>query len=229
MIKLIQDSFYTYAILLIRPFKTHAEFRRFRQIRQSGEGVYSFDRGSDRFNIVPLTKEQAICFSWIMEILNAIYSVISINLGISAFNYLKVGNSINNWLALKLYYSGQVSTITMSIVMVVLFPLTAWVYIKVWEVIVVFFMKLFEYDESEEEGASEVVSSTLSSSLFLLIPIFGSSVAKLAQILLFFAGLRSNLGMNIQQSILVLMAPIFLFVLLSLFMIGYMVLMFTAI
>lgn len=227
MIKTIQDAFYTYVILLIRPFKTHNLFRQQRIIRTQGEDVVTITQEGS-FNIAPLSKEEAISFSWIMEIISAIYTILSINIGISTYKYITTGATFKSWVALKLYYSGQVSTIATTMMMVVLFPLTAWIYIKVWEMFVIFFMKLLEFDEADEEGAGEVVASTLSSNLFLLVPIFGSVIAKLSQILLLFAGLRSNLGMNIQQSILVLMAPLFMFVLFTLFMIGYMILMFTA-
>ena len=228
MIKHTCDAFYSYFMMLIHPFKTHEVLRQHRMAMRESSTVVSFPPSDDKYNLIQLKREEVICFSWIMEIISAIYTIMSINLGISALNFINTGSSFNSWIAFQLYYSGQITNITITLFFVVLFPVTAWVYIKVWEMIVVFFMKLFEYDELDELGAIDVVTSTLSANILLLIPLFGSVLAKLYQILLFFAGLKSNLGMNTQQSILVLMAPIFLLVVTILFLIGYVILMFTA-
>jgi len=228
MIKHTCDAFYSYFMMLIHPFKTHEMLRQQRMAIREHSTVIPFSVADEKYNLIQLKREEVICFSWIMEIISAIYTIMSINLGISALHFINTGSSFNSWLAFQLYYSGQITNIAITLLFVVLFPVTAWIYIKVWEMIVVFFMKLFEYDELDELGAIDVVTSTLSSNILLLIPLFGSVLAKLYQILLFFAGLKSNLGMNTQQSILVLMAPIFLLVVTILFLIGYVILMFTA-
>ena len=228
MIKHTCDAFYSYFMMLIHPFKTHEVLRQQRMAMRERSTVVPFPTSEEKYSLIQLKREEVICFSWIMEIISAIYTIMSINLGISALNFINTGSSFNSWIAFQFYYSGQITNITITLLFVVLFPVTAWVYIKVWEMIVVFFMKLFEYDELDELGAIDVVTSTLSANILLLIPLFGSVLAKLYQILLFFAGLKSNLGMNTQQSILVLMAPIFLLVVTILFLIGYVILMFTA-
>src|SRR3989339_98351 len=220
MIKYTCDAFYSYFMMLIHPFKTHEMLRQQRMAIRERSTVVPISTSDEKYNLIQLKREEVICFSWIMEIISAIYTIMSINLGISALNFINTGSSFNSWIAFQLYYSGQITNIAITLLLVVLFPITAWIYIKVWEMIVVFFMKLFEYDELDELGAIDVVTSTMSSNILLLIPLFGSVLAKLYQILLFFAGLKSNLGMNTQQSILVLMAPIFLLVVMSLFLIG---------
>jgi hypothetical protein len=227
MIKHTTDAFYSYFVMLIHPFKTHEMLRQQRMAIRDRSTIIPFSISEEKYNLIQLKREEVICFSWIMEIISAIYTILSINLGISALNYFNSGSSINSWIASELYYSGQVTTIAYTLLTIVLFPVTAWIYIKVWEMIVVFFMKLFEYDELDEYGAIDVVTSTLSSNILLIVPLFGGVLAKLYQLLLFFAGLKSNLGMNTQQSILVLMAPIFLLVVTILFLVGYVVLMFT--
>ncbi len=113
---------------------------------------------------------------------------------------------------------------------VALFPLGVFLYCKIWELIIRFFIHLYEIEiKNEEQAVEEVLAGSLSSHLFFIFPIFGEFLKHIASLIYIFAGLRSGLGMSVLQASMVIIAPIFL-VLFSVLVIGiYFVVLFAAI
>lgn len=75
----------------------------------------------------------------------------------------------------------------------------------------------YEDEEEIEERCEEVVANSLTAHTFLVIPIVGDFLQKFSFLIYLYAGLRRNLGLNVFQSLLILMCPLIL-ILLAIFL-----------
>ncbi len=92
---------------------------------------------------------------------------------------------------------------------VVFFPLSAWVYVRLWKLLISFCTKLFDKDY-EQETIDEVVNFSLVSNFFLIIPILGSFLQFLSSTFYIFIGLRYNLRLSSTQSLMIVASPLVL-------------------
>ena len=111
----------------------------------------------------------------------------------------------------------------------VLFPLGAFVFVKFWGLLLRFFIRLYELPVKDEERAvDEVVAGSLTSHMFLVVPIFGEIAKHISSMVFLFAGLRSNLGMSVLQALMVVISPLFIIFFAILVLGLYIALVFTA-
>lgn len=157
-----------------------------------------------------LTLMEAISVSWIFAICQAIYVVLSILLGVVAADSFQEMNLPISW-------EPQKVMLIYTIAEVILFPLWAWLYAKVWAVFISFAMRLFNLMDSEQECSEkidEIVSVAYTSHVFLMVPVFGAVIKFIAFLLYLFAGLKKNLNLSSIQSIFVILSPLLLIMLL---------------
>ncbi|MFG1486075.1 hypothetical protein ABMA79_07520 [Halobacteriovorax sp. HFRX-2_2] len=107
---------------------------------------------------------------------------------------------------------------------VVFFPLSAWVFVKFWRLIITIFASLFDKDLKDIE-LEDVIAGALVGNFFLIIPIFGDFLKFISQAIYLYFGLRYNLRFSFVQSFFILMSPILLIVGFMLFMMMYLMLM----
>lgn len=156
--------------------------------------------------------EETLTISWVFYICQAFYALIAIHIGIVFSNSIglefgevgeKLGISING-LHEKVLLFGI-------LLKVVLFPLSYWLVCRFWMFIIKFFGELFGIDGNVENISEEIVNSSMSSNILLIIPIFGEFFKWFFSIFYIFLGLRYNMRMSIIQGAIVLLAPIFVF------------------
>lgn len=211
---LMKDFFLSYLLCFIHPFKVN------KYLEEGRENNYLHSEVKDGLYIYPSTKKLLLprptlleftAIAWIFSMIKAFYG-----LGAMSFGYF-----VMKWLALKIsipsvYLFGEAFSynkfmIFFVLLEMVLFPLGAFVYIKVWELIIRFFINLYEIKLADEEKAtSEILSLSLASNLFYIFPIFGELAKHIASLIYIFAGLRSGLGMSVLQSLIVVISPLFI-------------------
>ncbi len=165
---------------------------------------------------VGVSFHESMSISWIFTIFQATYVLIGITMGLNSIEW--AGEDLS-----ALMDNAAVGLTAYSIfslmLKVVFFPLFFWVYGRFWINILKVFINIFEKFESEEEIESrceEIVANSLTAHTFLVIPIIGEFLQKFTFLIYLYAGLRRNLGLNLFQSILVLLCPL-LIILLFLF------------
>ena len=155
--------------------------------------------------------------SWIFIIFHATYSLIGITIGLNSTHCAQEELSY----VMSSASAGIASYSIFSLLLnVVLFSLFFWVYGRFWINILKVFTNVFEKYEDEEEieeRCEEVVANSLTAHTFLVIPIVGDFLQKFSFLIYLYAGLRRNLGLNVFQSLLILMCPLIL-ILLAIFL-----------
>lgn len=192
----MSDFFKIYFHALMRPFHTHE------LLRQQRESI-ALDPQEEEFGLV-----EALSVSWVFASAKALYSLIAIILGlywVGQSPELSESFFVSMW-------SHQVQKITVYMVLLefILFPISQLFYTKFWGLLIKFFCLLFDMEKDRERLSSEVATYSLASNLFLLIPVFGQLIRHLAGLVLIYAGLRKNIGFNVLQSLMVLLAPFIL-------------------
>ncbi|MCP4912196.1 MAG: hypothetical protein GY909_03675 [Oligoflexia bacterium] len=153
-----------------------------------------------------LTIIEALSCSWLMYFFKAFYDLMALYLGWSAFQIFQGDN-----LDLFAYQeAGQKIAIYSILLKVVLFPLFLWFYTKLWINIIKMSNHIFGDEVDIDHVAEQIVHSSLSTHIFLVIPFFGEVVQFFTSLFYIYAGLRRNLGLNKFQSLLVLLTPAFL-------------------
>lgn len=247
----MKELFYSYFLSFIHPFKIqkileegrenpllypeveknlfcyHGEILTPAASPDIGENIlYPFHKKSflPRPNLLEFT-----CLSWLFSMIKAMYGLSAISLGYYLLKWAAVKFSITTSF-LKIENMTQNKMVLFFLLLeVALFPLGVYLYFKIWELIIRFFIHLYEIEvRNEEKAVEEILSASLCCHIFYIFPIFGEFAKHIASLVYIFSGLRSGLGMSTLQALMVVIAPVFV-VLFSLLIIGiYFVVLFAA-
>ncbi len=179
-----------------------------------GEDTLVAQRVKSEEEKVGVTFHEAMSISWIFAIFHATYLLIGMTMGLNSNEWAgeEFAGMMNSASAGIMAYS-----VFSLLLNVVLFPLYFWLYGRFWINLLKICTNVFEKIEDEEEVESrceEVVAQSLTSYTFLVIPIIGDFLHKLSFLIFLYAGLRRNLGLNLFQSITILLCPLLLILLL---------------
>lgn len=211
------DIFYNYFYFFLHPFKMHTAldaarkgevFRR-RSLRLADENESEnndlVDYDYDGMNLIEL-----MSVSWILMLINTVYIVVSIYLGLITFNYMSSDEAFTAILLPEFSFKAQQIVLFVALGQAILYPITMWVYTKFWGVLIRFFANLFEFEGDVVKTSEQVVNYSLVSNMFLMIPVFGEVAKRFSSLIYIFAGLRQNFKFTRLQSVIVISSPILL-------------------
>ena len=201
-----------YLLTFLHPFKTHEVLRESRLVPKPLVLASELEEDQTDYR-TGLTFVEVMSISWVMAIINGIYSIGMIYFGYVTGMFISESDTLSGIISNNISLEYQKILISWSILQAIIFPITLWFYAKVWTVIVKFFGSLFEFDGDLEEVTSQVVNHSIVTNLFLVIPIFGEMIRHFSSIIYLFAGLRSNMSFSILQSLIVVCSPLIIFVL----------------
>ena len=114
------------------------------------------------------------------------------------------------------------------LVSAIFFPLTLWFIGKFWSVLIRFFCVLYGKDEGANlnKHITVVSNAALISQGLLIVPVIGEFLVPFAFLFFLFAGLLKNLHFTVLQAVLVMISPLFLFLLMIVVSFGYVLLLF---
>lgn len=191
------DYFQSYIHYLVHPFKTHDSFL-----------------GKDtNFTSFPIKMSvyESLGTSWIFVVFNGIARIFLINFVIYAFLQISAsGPGIFSELSNEDGFIGFYFLILSTILDVIFFPLITLFIIQFWEFTIKLFGKLLGDDEDLDDKAKSIMAVTLSSNIFLMIPIVGGIAQKISSLILMYAGLRRQLNASAALSVCIIMFPMFL-------------------
>lgn len=212
----------------LHPFKTHESLSLNRElatkkIREASLSIAT----EEHINDVARSEDQGLSFvevlsiSWILAVINGIYSIGLTYLGFLASDALSDSEELSFLVNGDISVEGQKILVSFAIVQVIFFPVTLWLYSKVWMVVIKFFGSLFDFDGDLESVSSQIVNHSMVTNIFLVVPIFGEMVRHFSSIIYLFAGLKKNMRLTTLQSLIVVCSPLFIFVLLIVLVIMY--------
>lgn len=201
-----------YIITLLHPFKAHDVLREARERKKPLALASEVPKESESF-LIGLSFVEVMSISWVMAIINGIYSIGMVYFGYMTGMFMSESDSLSALITNNISLEYQKILISWSILQVIIFPVTLWFYAKVWTVVIRFFGNLFEFDGDLEEVTSQIVNHSIVTNFFLIIPIFGEMIRHFSSIIYLFAGLRSNMSLSILQSLIVVCSPLIIFVL----------------
>jgi len=197
----MSEIFYSYFSYFLHPFKVNIYFRG-RRKDFYGRGVpflvdESVPMEQDRLE---LDFPEILSISWLLFTIHTFYSLFFIYVANFLFTSFDIGNFLN---ARMMIY--------VALIQAIFFPLVFWAYAKVWILIVAFFGSLFlDEDKDIQDISKQVIGVSLSSHIYLLIPVIGGVVRHFAFLIYLFAGLRKNLGLSVTKSFMVILSPLFI-------------------
>lgn len=201
----MRELFQIYFQSLFRPFALQ-EVLRHERLSQDGQTIFSLAPVASKKK---LSFIDAMSLSWVMVLIKAIYAMIALLIGVY---WLGILGDEGRYLGGLKFWGAKAQTVTIFMIIfdVILFPLTIWFYAKFWGVVIRFFGQLFDVEGDLNEMSEQIVNHSLSSHLFLVIPIFGEMVKHLAGLTLIYAGLKKNMQLSTLQSLMVLVSPLML-------------------
>ncbi|PIK15056.1 hypothetical protein [Halobacteriovorax sp. JY17] len=201
-----------YLITFLHPFKTHEVLRESRALTKPLVLASELKEQEIQYK-TGLSFIEVMSISWVMAIINGIYSIGMIYFGYVTGMFMSESDTLSSLISNNISLEYQKILISWSILQVIIFPITLWFYAKVWTVIIRFFGSLFEFEGNLEEVTAQVVNHSIVTNLFLVIPIFGEMIRHFCSIIYLFAGLRSNMSFSILQSLITVCSPLIIFVL----------------
>lgn len=217
------ELIYNYFNYLLYPQRNHSELAQKRdELDKMRKGRLFSLVGDDYRERLKLDFVALTSVSWIFIILYSMYSLIFIHVGLS-FTELLQENGYFPGLSISSSFQRKLSLFVI-LFDVVFFPLSAWVYVKFWRIIVTFFVSVFDR-KVEPEALDDVVNNALVGNFFLVIPVFGKFMKQLAGIFYIFTGLKYNLRFTMFQSLIIIFSPLLLVGVFILFIIMYILLL----
>ncbi len=179
--------------------------------------------------LLELSFLEVLSVSWLMATLQALILGLLIGAGWWWFTLNFADSYAVSW-ANNALAAGQWQVFFALLFKAALFPLHLWVFSRLWLYSIRFFGRLIgtSSEEDLEEGGQQVVNGALSAHTFLLLPVLGSLAFHAAFLISLYAGLSRNLRWPPLQSLSALLAPLFLFFLLGLFLLLSLALFFSA-
>lgn len=216
------ELFYNYFSYLLHPIKYHTDsaFRRMEYERVKKSRLFALV-GEEQKSSNPSDFVSFVTVSWFFNILYAAYSLAFIHLGLALSSNLSEMGYLPG-LAVSSLFQKKITLIVL-LFEVVLFPLSAWVYIKFWKIVITFFKNIFD-KEIEEETIDEVLTNSLVGNFFLIIPVIGKMIKQVASVFYIFLGLKHNIRFSAMQSLIVIVSPLILVALFLLFLVFYVML-----
>jgi hypothetical protein len=152
-----------------------------------------------------LSYTEVISVSWIFNFIKSIYSIIIIW---ASYSFIATP-LMKSDISFALPATGQKIMMLSSISFAVIFPIYSYLYFFFWEIVISFLMSLFGKSYFDKKKIQQVLISSFTSNILLLVPVFGSFLRYCISIFYFFIGLRRNLKLSTTQSVLVLLIPVF--------------------
>jgi hypothetical protein len=166
--------------------------------------------------------------SWSLHLLYAFYSVFALYLGVKTYTYFSDSKDFTHLILDSFNFRFQKISVLTTLFGVVFYPFIFQFAYKFWKGSFKFYANVFENEsESFDEKAEDILNSAFSTNLFLLFPIIGNSLSNIAMIFLLFQGMRKKYEFTSLQASLVLITPLFLLFLFSIFSASYFLFLFT--
>ncbi len=220
----MNDIFNSYFFSFLHPFQTQENLRKFR-LKRDGEikthpfRLVEIDKSSWRRAPIGVSFVEALSVSWVMATFRAAYALLAVYLGLQAFQWY-YGESYEMPSILE---ANQKWVLFSILLKVVLFPVSLWVYARVWLNSLKIFGYLIALEDDLDEIGAQIVNNALTAHTFLLIPVFGEAIFHVASLVYLYAGFRRNLELSVLQSLAILVLPLFfIFLIFVLFLISLM-------
>lgn len=170
---------------------------------------YHTERGEDFLSI-----SESVLLSWVFAIINGIFRILLINLVLLTLSSYAIGPEATGDFLDKDANLGYYFLILSSVLDIIFFPLFTLFVIQFWTFLIRSFAKFLKIEGDIDLKVEKVVVGSLSSNIFMAIPIFGSIIQKFSSVVLLFIGMRAELQFSAAVSICVLLTPVFLIMIL---------------
>lgn len=182
--------------------------------------------GEDRISYV-----EVLGISWGLHMVYAFYSVFALYLGILSYDYLSTSENFSHMLFQSFNLTFQKISLMGTLFEVIFYPFIFQFAFKFWAFVVKFYAQMYDYagkDESkQDDDIDELLTTSFTTNIFLIIPIFGNLISIVAQAYYIFIGLRKKFSFTGAQAFLILITPLFVLFLLSILIASYFVFLFS--
>lgn len=187
----------------MNPFLTHTRFKSEREVEQHSK------QGHGQIFLFPINKIKAfskelnfyeiLLISWIFFLFNTFYELVGLNI---------------SWIFVPEEASFLISHFKLNLFILllkaVLYPLTTWIFVRVWINLLKMYVKVFEVRGFPESAIQQIAHYSLCGQVLLIVPFLGSILAPVASMFFLYAGLRNNLGLTRGGSLLFICFPLIL-------------------
>lgn len=195
----IVDVLTTFIHYLIHPFKTHDIF---------------MNQNEDDSELMHLSVYESLGTSWVFVVFNGLVRIIILNFLLTMIFDLVQNTSLDIGLVFDISELPGYSFFVLSAVLdVIFYPLFGFFIIQYWEMIIKLMGKLLQVPGDLSKKAGDIISVSLSSHIFKIVPFFGAPVQSLAGMFLMYAGLRKQLNASPALSICIILSPVFIMML----------------
>lgn len=197
----LKSIFSTYVQYLIHPYKTHQDLLAGNESR-----------------VIRLSVYESLGASWVFIVLNGIFRMAMINVILITIIGLINESDIDVSMFMDLSQMPTYSFLVLSAVLdVIFYPIFGFFIIQYWEIIIKFFARLLDCQGDLSQKAQDIISVSMSSQMLKIIPVFGGAISGFANLILMYAGLRTQIQSSPILSFMIIISPLFLFLFLCSF------------
>lgn len=166
--------------------------------------------------------------SWALHMLYAFYSVFALYLGVRTYDYFSQSKDFTHLILESFNFKFQKISLLTTLFSVILYPFIFQFAYRFWKGVFKFYANIFDYeDEQFNEKSEDILRSAFSANLFLIFPIIGNVLSNIALAFFIFSGLKRKYEFTSLQAGLVLITPLFIVFLISVFTASYFTFLFS--
>lgn len=167
-------------------------------------------RYHEQINDHSLTVADSVLISWLFAIVNGIFRIILINIVLLTLSSYAMGPEATANLLNKDANIGYYLLILSSVLDIIFFPLFTLFIVQFWTFLIGVFARFLKVEGDVDLKVERVVTSSLSSNIFMAVPIFGGFLQKFSSLVLLFIGMKEQLKFTTSVSTCVLLTPVFI-------------------
>ncbi|MGZ3788914.1 MAG: hypothetical protein ACXVLQ_10340 [Bacteriovorax sp.] len=197
-------------------------------IESLAQYFYAFKNFSDEALEKKVPYVELMGISWALHMIYAFYSVFALYLGVKSYEYLSSSKDFTHMMLDSFSFKYQKFTLLSTLFAVIFYPFIFQFAYKFWKGCFKFYVNVFDSEvENFEEKADDILSSAFSANLFLVLPIIGNLFSNISMFYFLFQGLKRKFEFSSLQSCLVLITPLFILFLITIFSASYFLFLFT--
>lgn len=158
-----------------------------------------------------LKMTDAIAISWLVKVIRAVIHIFVLYFFTNTiFSFTLEDSQFANEFIPGAQFDGYILLVIGIVLETILYPIFTLIMMELWTFMIKVYGTLLGIEKDEDVVAEQIMTATLSSTLFEIVPFVGEFFKSISHLVIFYAGLRRNLKASRALSVLIISTPFFL-------------------
>lgn len=160
-----------------------------------------------------LEMTDAIAISWLVKVIRAVIHIFVLYFFTNTiFSFTLEDSEFANEFIPGARFDGYVLIVIGIVLETIFYPILTLIFMELWTFMIRVYATLLGTDRDEDKVAEQIMTASLSSTLFEIVPFVGEFFKSISNLVILYAGLRRNLKASKALSVLIISTPFLLII-----------------